>query len=755
MLRDNLLKYNYDYSANYRPITRFPTFSPPSSTLYDSWGRSIPVIDPSKVFRLFLQNPNGLRLSGATYALQHDLRLCNDYGAAAICLPETNVNWDMPTLRSTFSHLCHTTWRNSTYSASKPPEEFLSSRQPGGTATVVCDNWTSRVIDRGEDPLGLGRWSYVSLRGKGTTKVSIVSAYNATSSHGDTTNFQQQQRVLSRLHRDNGRNIPAQPRRQFILDFQAWLEMKIAEGHELIIGMDANDTYNPDSSGISHPLPYSPDIPTVSSTHDGKLCTLIASCGLKDPLALQHCSRPFPASHIRGTKRIDFLLVTPRLVPAVLSSGSLACHSLFHSDHRASFMDFDSLLLFADPAYEIAPPSYRRLQLADPRLKNQYRDVLHNQLQYPKVYDKVQHLQEVTESGTWTEEHTKEYQKLDKLITDSMLYAERNTGRKVSTRYEWSPTLKKAVQTFRYWQLRYRQARHLGISLPKLQSLQEQAGLTAEEVQVESVPEILKWLQLAADALRQNLRRHTELRNTHLEDLAEAIVLDRSPGLVHESVAHIKDERVTTQIKQLLKREHMCRMFRKIKRILKPEVKQGLSCVDVPDPSSGNESHGDPSQPKTWSGLWRSVTRPNDIASVIKELNRAQYHQAHGTPFGSGPVAGVLGRRGDTTNANSLLAGSVPQSLSSADSLPETKCILDTIATAYPSVQEEEVGVSQDEFISAYSVAKASTSSSPSGWHVGHYKAVTKEDDVLTIHSWLRSGSLDSRNRYYVRKGIR
>jgi hypothetical protein len=566
-----------------------------------------------------------------------------------------------------------------------------------------------------------------------------VSAYNATSSHGDTTNFQQQQRVLSRLHRDNGRNIPAQPRRQFILDFQAWLEMKIAEGHELIIGMDANDTYNPDSSGISHPLPYSPDIPTVSSTHDGKLCTLIASCGLKDPLALQHCSRPFPASHIRGTKRIDFLLVTPRLVPAVLSSGSLACHSLFHSDHRASFMDFDSLLLFADPAYEIAPPSYRRLQLADPRLKNQYRDVLHNQLQYPKVYDKVQHLQEVTESGTWTEEHTKEYQNLDKLITDSMLYAERNTGRKVSTRYEWSPTLKKAVQTFRYWQLRYRQARHLGISLPKLQSLQEQSGLTAEEVQVESVPEILKWLQLAADALRQNLRRHTELRNTHLEDLAEAIVLDRSPGLVHESVAHIKDERVTTQIKQLLKREHMCRMFRKIKRILKPEVKQGLSCVDVPDPSSGNESHGDPSQPKTWSGPWRTLTRPNDIASVIKELNRAQYHQAHGTPFGSGPVAGVLGRRGDTTNANSLLAGSVPQSLSSADSLPETKCILDTIATAYPSVQEEEVGVSQDEFISAYLVAKASTSSSPSGWNVGHYKAVTKDPTLAQLHSRMMS----------------
>jgi hypothetical protein len=72
-------------------------------------------------------DPKGLRLSGATLSLQHDLRLSHDCGVAALCLPETNTNWDLPLLKSTFSSLLHKTWRNSMFSSSKSPEDFLSN----------------------------------------------------------------------------------------------------------------------------------------------------------------------------------------------------------------------------------------------------------------------------------------------------------------------------------------------------------------------------------------------------------------------------------------------------------------------------------------------------------------------------------------------------------------------------------------------------------------------------------------------------
>jgi hypothetical protein len=42
MLSHNLLQYNYHNTTNYRPIHSFPMVTPPQSTLYDSWGHSLP-----------------------------------------------------------------------------------------------------------------------------------------------------------------------------------------------------------------------------------------------------------------------------------------------------------------------------------------------------------------------------------------------------------------------------------------------------------------------------------------------------------------------------------------------------------------------------------------------------------------------------------------------------------------------------------------------------------------------------------------
>jgi hypothetical protein len=45
----------------------------------------------------------------------------------------------------------------------------------------------------------------------------------------------------------------------------------------------------------------------------------------------------------------------------------------------------------------------------------------------------------------WLEEHILSYERLDALITESMLYAERQVSKRYTKRYEWSPTLIKAV----------------------------------------------------------------------------------------------------------------------------------------------------------------------------------------------------------------------------------------------------------------------------------------------------------------------
>jgi hypothetical protein len=51
-----------------------------------------------------------------------------------------------------------------------------SPYKPGGTLTAVANPWHGHVIDKGNDSR-LGTWSYVTLQGKGKTKLTYMSVY--------------------------------------------------------------------------------------------------------------------------------------------------------------------------------------------------------------------------------------------------------------------------------------------------------------------------------------------------------------------------------------------------------------------------------------------------------------------------------------------------------------------------------------------------------------------------------------------------
>jgi len=74
-------------------------------------------------------------------------------------------------------------------------------------------------------------------------------------------------------------------------------------------------------------------------------------------------------------------------------------------------------------------------------------------------------------------------------------------------------------------------------------------------------------MQKARQAVYQNLKelqqQHQTLRDTYLKDLAEAIVLDRSPNLAEPTLEAVKVDRPEKQLKQLISREK------------KPQVKEG------------------------------------------------------------------------------------------------------------------------------------------------------------------------------------
>jgi hypothetical protein len=159
--------------------------------------------------------------------------------------------------------------------------------------------------------------------------------------------------------------------------------------------------------------------------------------------------------------------------------------------------------------------------------------------------------------------------------------------------------------------------------------------------------------------------------------------------------------------------------------------------VDIPDKQANQAHFGDPNDPKTWEGPWIAITNPQEIAEVICDINAKQYHQAHSTPFGFGHLAQLLGHKGDSLYAQDLINGTLPQDLPH-NLVPETLRILHTLAHPTTAISGTNI-ITEEDFVHTFKNTKESTSSSPSGRHIGHYKAAIKDPFLVQLHSTMMS----------------
>ena len=89
--------------------------------------------------------------------------------------------------------------------------------------------------------------------------------------------------------------------------------------------MDANEPMGKDKNGVS---------------------TIASDCNLIDVHASKHNETLTKATYARGTKKIDYMLITPELLPLVKRCGMLPFYTGIHTDHRGLFIDIDAKALF-------------------------------------------------------------------------------------------------------------------------------------------------------------------------------------------------------------------------------------------------------------------------------------------------------------------------------------------------------------------------------------------------------------------------
>ncbi len=121
------------------------------------------------------------------------------------------------------------------------------------------DRWASRLISKGTDPYGLGRWCYMVLCGEGPKQIALITAYRVSnssiSSLGDTTAATQKHRTLLHDAALWDTSKYNQPHLQLLLYLQAWISHLQEEGMSIILHIDNNEDILT-HSGDFHPLPF-------------------------------------------------------------------------------------------------------------------------------------------------------------------------------------------------------------------------------------------------------------------------------------------------------------------------------------------------------------------------------------------------------------------------------------------------------------------------------------------------------------------
>jgi hypothetical protein len=202
------------------------------------------------------------------------------------------------------------------------------------------------------------------------------------------------------------------------------------------------------------------------------------------------------------------------------------------------------------------------------------------------------------------------------------------------------------------------------------------------------------------------------------DENAACIALERS-------LHHLPQAKILANIHS---EEHRGETYRMFKHIRGKNNKSGLSNVDVPDSWPPPQALSDPAiildDAKQWdkdNKAFKTITIPEEIELYLMACNQRHFGQAEGTPFTVAPLTELLSWEGDTEAADLSLRGEYTNAkLDDITQLLLKHC--QSVST--PDAIKPELTL--DEFTGKLRIWRESTSNSPSGRHLGHYKAVCR-----------------------------
>jgi hypothetical protein len=389
------------------------------STTYTNQPFGDSITDTPDHERILFHNINGMKDDKNWY---QKITTMKEQNASIIRFAEINQSlnrgykWEWhDTLRKIFLY--------SRTAASESNLQLESKYKPGGTMTIVTGKWQARVSELGQDPTGMGRWSYQKISSK-KKSIIIAMAYQPCSSQGPSTAWMQQWVIL----RESGIRNP-NPIQKFYHNLEEQLLQWTAKGHEIILMIDANKNIGDKPGGLT---------------------TIIGKTGLQDLVRCRHPNQPEPNTHSRGSTRIDYIFGTRKISDHCKKAGILPFNMGYMSDHRAIFVEIDIEAVLSTNVKASESITARKLQQATPKEREHFLQQLNSFLEEHSIYNRLIRLHDKTKDE-WTEEDVIKYKHCDEILINGALQAEKRTRQLKTT--PWSPKFAQAVNTKSFWKI--------------------------------------------------------------------------------------------------------------------------------------------------------------------------------------------------------------------------------------------------------------------------------------------------------------
>jgi hypothetical protein len=162
------------------------------------------------------------------------------------------------------------------------------------------------------------------------------------------TAFHQQESLLRQRS-----SLKTNPRHQFYKNLTIFLKPFKTNREAIILAGDFNKVLDSGASNMS------------------KVCQDIE---LVDVMVLRHPHLPDPATHIHGSNRIDYFLISASILPSVTNCGYEPSHIRLNSDHGGMFLDLHTTTLFGNETQALAVIPSRDIRFKESKMVTKYVD---------------------------------------------------------------------------------------------------------------------------------------------------------------------------------------------------------------------------------------------------------------------------------------------------------------------------------------------------------------------------------------------